>query len=120
MKWKAPNNVASVFFDREAREFKWSGNIVRRLPLHDRPWSLKFVTLLGAIHFTIVLKSTAGFRRNFLHGAVGFWVTVPLQRRVQEKQEERDGDDKNNGAMVGTWSIFDTSSKHTYIILERP
>ena len=56
MKWKAPNNVASVFFDREARENKWSGNIVRRLPLHDRPWSLKFVTLLGAIHFTIVLN----------------------------------------------------------------
>ena len=33
---------------------------------------------------------------------VGFRVTVPLQRRVQEKQEERDGDDKNNGAMVST------------------
>ena len=38
-------------------------------------------TLLGAIHFTIATGYTAGFRRIFLHGAVGFWLTVTPQKR---------------------------------------
>ena len=40
MKWKAPNNVASVIFDckrfSSAAKFEMHWNIVRRRSLHDR------------------------------------------------------------------------------------